>query len=592
MERVDLVIIGAGIYGLTSASTYHRLHPEARILIVEASRFIGGPWASDRSFPGLKTNNLWGMYEHPDFPMDEQTFGVKRGEHIPAEKMLEYLTAFVDWSGVRQFLKLQTRVEVIEKSGEGWTLTCVSESDEGRNKDFNIYTPKIIIAVGNHNKPLTPKYLKSSSFNPLVIHSKDFPNHFHDIVKPSTHTLIIGGSKSSWDIAYACATEPSNTSTATVLIRPSGNGPLWMTPSHVTPLTLWLEKLVFTRFFGFMSPCPWAQMSGIEGWLRSFFQGTWLGRKITGAFWHILGEDAISLNKLDDHPETRKLRPWRSAFEIGNGLSIHNYPTNFYDLVRTGRIKIVIDEVDNLAEGKEVRLKSGDTIQADAVVYATGWQVGNTFKFKPEGLEQELGMPNTRPLDPEHQALIQKTEAELYKGFPFLTERDSSREHHPDPSLRYTQEKQMDQKQQPYRLHRFIAPPAALQDRSIVFAGALLTLGTFSCAYIQSLWITAYFDDTLSAPFSSPENIQAKVYRDTQYCVLRGPTNHGRILPDVVFDTLPYFDLLLRDLGLQGRRKGGVLGVRECVRSYGPQDYRGLLVQWEGRRSEETKKGV
>lgn len=591
MDNADVVIIGAGIYGLTTASTYHRLHPEASILIVDASRSVGGPWAPARSFPGLKTNNLWGMYEHPDFPMHEDTFGVKRGEHIPAEKMLDYVRAFIDWSGIGPFLKLRTRVEVIEKDSDGWSLSCVSEKETGGTTALQIRTPKLIIAVGNHNKPFTPQYPTSPSFKPIVMHSRDFPRHYQNVIKPNTHTLIIGSSKSAWDVAYACATEPSSTSTATVLIRPSGNGPMWMTTSHVTPLTLWLEKLVFTRFFGFMSPCPWAQTSGIEGWLRSFFQGTWLGRKITGAFWHILGEDAIALNKLDNHPETKKLRPWRSAFEVGNALGIHNYPTNFYDLVRNGRVKIVIDEVESLAEGNEVRLKSGDTIQVDAVVCATGWQVGNTFKFKPEGLEQELGMPHTRPLDPKHQALIRATEDQLYTQFPYLKNRDASRKHHPDPSLRYTQELEIDQKQQPYRLYRFIAPPT-LQDRSIAFAGALLNLGTFSCAYIQSLWIAAYFDDALSVPIASPELILSEVYRDSQYCVLRGPTTSGRILPDVVFDSLPYFDLLLHDLGLEGKRKGGLLGVRECVKSYGPEDYRGLLAQWEERRGGEGKKTV
>lgn len=276
MEEADLVIIGAGLFGLTTASTYHRLHPTHRILILDSAPSIGGPWAPQRIFPGLQTNNLWGMYEHPDFPMDEDKFGVKRGEHIPAGKMFDYLTAFVEWADIKQFLRLRTAVEVIEKvqNAEDWILNCTSNSV--RNV---IKTSKLVIAVGTTNKPLLPDYYSTlEHFQPLVIHAKDFHTRFSDIAKAGTHTAIVGSGKSAWDVAYACCQHKD--STATILIRPSGNGPMWMTPTHVTPLGLWLEKLVFTRFFGFMSPCPWAGTTGIEGWMRLFLQKTWLGRKI------------------------------------------------------------------------------------------------------------------------------------------------------------------------------------------------------------------------------------------------------------------------------------------------------------------------
>ena len=135
MEEADLVIIGACIFGLTTAHTYHRLHPSSKILILDSSPSIGGPWAPQRIFPGLKTNNLLGMYEHPDFPMDEQRFRVKRGKHIDAANMFDYITAFVEWADIKQFIRLGTNVETIEKDDEekGWTLRCAPSSlSEGR----------------------------------------------------------------------------------------------------------------------------------------------------------------------------------------------------------------------------------------------------------------------------------------------------------------------------------------------------------------------------------------------------------------------------------------------------------------------------
>lgn len=226
------------------ASTYHQLHPEARILILEGNPSIGGTWASDRIFAGLKTNNLLGMYEHPDFPFDEARFGVKDGEHIPAGKMLEYLQALVEHSGISTFLRLNTKVEEVEKREDGWELECLALAS---GKSFTLKTPKLVLAVGNTNKPKMPKYQTSPAFEAPFIHSRHFPARYEEVVRPGAHTLVIGGGKSALDVAYACASQPN--ATVTMLIRPSGVGPHWIAPSHVTPLGLWLEKLVFTRFF-------------------------------------------------------------------------------------------------------------------------------------------------------------------------------------------------------------------------------------------------------------------------------------------------------------------------------------------------------
>jgi hypothetical protein len=344
--------------------------------------------------------------------MDSDKFGVAKGEHIPAEKVLDYLHAFADDAGISNCILPGTKVETIEKTDEYWVLHC--SWPDGDRIVLSISTAKLIIAVGLVNEPAMPRYPTSPTFAPMVIHSKDFPAHFSDIAKAGKHTLVIGGAKSAWDIAYACATQPS--STVTMLIRPSGNGPVWMSPPYVTPLELWLEKLVFTRFFGFMSPCPWAETSGFEGWVRSFLHGTWLGRKIVGAFWGVLGDDVVQLNKFDGHPETKKLRPWRHAFEIGTGLSILNYPTNFFDLVKEGKIKVLIDEVENCGNGKEVTLRGGQKLSVDAVVCATGWKPSEYQGCSPgrksrDGDPRPLPVPqdarhkqspSSRPLAPSH----------------------------------------------------------------------------------------------------------------------------------------------------------------------------------------------
>ncbi|PHH88866.1 hypothetical protein CDD83_6956 [Cordyceps sp. RAO-2017] len=73
---------------------------------------------------------------------------------------------------------------------------------------------------------------------------------------------------------------------------------------------------------------------------------------IVKLFWKILGNDVMSLNKYDLHPETAKLKPWIGAMFVGNSFSILNYECDFFELVKSGKVKIHIDEIDHLSPGK------------------------------------------------------------------------------------------------------------------------------------------------------------------------------------------------------------------------------------------------
>ncbi len=59
-------------------------------------------------------------------------------------------------------------------------------------------------------------------------------------------------------------------------------------------------------------------------------------------------------------------------------------------------------------------------------------------------------------------------------------------------------------------------------------------------------------------------------------------------ITDFFHDSMPYYDLLLRDLGLRSWRKGwGVLG-EVFGRWYEVKDYRGVVDEWIAMRREGT----
>ena len=109
MQSVDVIVVGAGIGGLCAAKTYKELSPDANILILESVNTsavyqdglgansaqratVGGVWAKQNLYEGIKTNNLVGTYEYSDFPLlGNDKYGVDEGKHIPGRVMYQYL---------------------------------------------------------------------------------------------------------------------------------------------------------------------------------------------------------------------------------------------------------------------------------------------------------------------------------------------------------------------------------------------------------------------------------------------------------------------------------------------------------------------
>lgn len=63
--------------------------------------------------------------------------------------------------------------------------------------------------------------------------------------------------------------------------------------------------------------------------------------------------------------------------------------------------------------------------------------------------------------------------------------------------------------------------------------------------------------------------------------MLRAAGGYGRSAPDLVWDTLPYFDVLLGDLGMRKDVSGGA--GKGMFGGHEPEDWRGCVGKWEER---------
>ncbi|KKY37716.1 putative flavin-binding monooxygenase-like protein [Diaporthe ampelina] len=505
----DMVVVGAGWFGLAAARAYIETHAHERIAVLESAESCGGTWSEARLYPGLKSNNMVGSYEYPDFPMSEDVYGVKEGGHIPGAVLHRYLTDFARKHGVLERIQFHTKVDSVEAlrspesecSGDitGWRLTVTTTVPDSTQRQ--VTTSKLILATGLTSTPNFPRYAGAESFDRPLFHAKDFCRRASEF-KAAEKAVVVGGAKSAYDVAYALV---QGGATVDLVIRPNGHGPVWISPRFVTPLKRRLDTLLNTRCLTWFSPCPWGAEGGHAG-ITGFLHGTRIGRLLVNCFWKVLEGDVLGAIRYDSHPELAKLKPWNSAFWIGSGLSILNYDTPLFDLVKDGRIRVHIDNIDHLEPGK-VALSSGEVLEADGMVCSTGWRKESSIVFT--GLDDAgLGLSQA-PVESERLKLNAQADSDVLTMFPRLQDQ---------PQLRF-QPKEAD----PLRYYRFIVPSTMLKSRNLAFAGMVSTVSTAVCATVQAAWIAAFLDGKLDRIAETPEEVTQEIMLHTQWGKWRYP---------------------------------------------------------------------
>ena len=623
-SHYDVVVVGAGLQGLAAAKTFLQIEPGLNLVILDSAQTVGGTWAKDNLYPGLRSNNLRGTYEYTDFPLTDQS-GVKKEEHIPGEVIHDYFRQYADMHKLSGRMHLGAKVKTAEKIEEGWKLHLeISSPQENEKptaiKDKIVTCTKLIMASGILSSPRPIDIPTQPGFKAPIVNFARFRQEATLLLSDPTiqHVAVVGGSKAAYDAVYLLASHGKRVSW---IIRASGYGPVYMAPPHVNlgPFRCWLEKLTSTRFLTLFSPCVWGQFDGF-GLLRSMLHGTSAGRWLTHKFWTKLTSDLIAQTELERHDELKKLIPDRPVFWYATGLSILNYPTNIQNYITNGQVNIMRRDIRCLEKATGIVFRDGNTLEVDAVVCCTGWQVPPNIKFLPESIHSDLGIPSTALSDSEQDMwskLDQRADLEILNRFPYLASGPrplpTQLSAPGDSTIRHSDSSKVDRlgaNVPRWRLWRGMAPPG-LADRSIVFLGMLLNLQTAVRSEISSLWAYAYLYNRLdnmdlistalseakeSSPSSndicrkerqgSPDSVLYDTALFNRFGRWRYPMGYGAQFPDFVFDGIPYLDLLLRDLGLRSWRKGwGWLGEL-FGGSYGQEDYRGLVQEWLAKEHE------
>ncbi|MFY1679782.1 MULTISPECIES: flavin-containing monooxygenase [unclassified Streptomyces] len=325
-------VIGAGLSGLAVG----RALGERGIdyLCLEKAPDVGGIWrqpAAGERGPGYRTlhlNTARQLTGYSGYPMPEDYPLYPRHDQFAA-----YLGSFARWAGVADRVELGTEVVSVRREPDGvWTVVSRGPDGDERSRRFEF----VIVAAGHHSEPALPDPLPpgADGFTGRILHSLDY----HDGAEFAGRRVVVVGLGAS---AVDIAADLSRHAERTVLSVRRG--------LHIVP------KQLFGMSLDEIADAPWwATMSIAEQ--REFVEQALL----------------VARGRLADYGLPEPDHPiFSSAVTISDEI---------LSRVRHGAVtpRPGIASFD----GDRVVFTDGSAVEADAVVYCTGFRL--SFPFLPD----------------------------------------------------------------------------------------------------------------------------------------------------------------------------------------------------------------
>lgn len=344
--HIDILIVGAGISGIDAA--YHIKHnlPGRSFLMLETQATFGGTWQT-HTYPGIRSDS------------DLYTFGYRWKPWIGApiatrEEILSYLNETLDEQGLRESIRYRHKVRCASWSSEKqlWRVV-VDNLATGESLEYTTNFLWMCQGYYDHDKPYTPEWPGMDRYKGRVIHPQLWPD---DLDYSDMRVLVIGSGATAATIVPAMAGKCKHISMLQrsptyFLPNPNANELADILNTLDIP-DEWTHEIVRKKIL----------LDQEELTRRSVEEPEEVKAELLDAAREILGDDF----DIEKH-FTPSYRPWqqRLAF-IPDGDLFHG--------IRDGLATVVTDEIDTFTE-KGVLLKSGEEIEADLIITATGFNL-------------------------------------------------------------------------------------------------------------------------------------------------------------------------------------------------------------------------
>jgi cation diffusion facilitator CzcD-associated flavoprotein CzcO len=345
-EHFDVLIVGAGISGIGSAYHLSRQCPDRSFVILETQASFGGTWITHR-YPGIRSDS------------DLHTFGYSfkpwTGAPIAtAEEILSYMGKVIEENGLGPHIRYGHRIISARWSSEEnlWTIEAQKTAS---GEPVRITANFLWMCQGyyRHSEGYTPEWRGMKEFAGQIVHPQTWPD---DLDYKGKRVLVIGSGATAATLVPAIADDCAhvtmlqrsptyfragrNAIEIAETLRQLGIDETWI--HEIVRRKILFDQSVFTR--------------------RSFEEPEAVKKELLGAVRAHLGPDY----DIETH-FTPKYRPWRQRIAfIPDG--------DLFKGIKSGKASVVTDEIETFTR-TGVLLKSGQTIEADIIVTATGFNL-------------------------------------------------------------------------------------------------------------------------------------------------------------------------------------------------------------------------
>jgi cation diffusion facilitator CzcD-associated flavoprotein CzcO len=356
LEQVDVVIVGAGLSGV-GAGVHLKMHcPGHSVAILEGRDAIGGTWDLFR-YPGIRSDS------------DMYTLGYQfkpwRAAKAIADgpAILDYVRETAAEHGIDRLIRYRHRVKRAHWSSAAARWTVEAERD---GEIVRIACRFLFLCSGyyRYDAGYTPEFAGRERFAGRIVHPQQWPA---DLDVAGKQVVVIGSG------ATAVTLVPELTKQA----------------AHVTMLQ---------RSPTYVVARP--SVDAIAARLRE-----WLPAKLAYALtrWKNVLWGMFIYNRCMRRPERVKrylISLVRQALPAGFDVQRHFTPRydpwkqrmclvpdgDLFESIRAGRASVVTDTIETFTEGG-IRLASGEELQADLIVTATGLElvVAGGIEFAVDG---------------------------------------------------------------------------------------------------------------------------------------------------------------------------------------------------------------
>jgi monooxygenase len=341
--ETDVIVVGAGISGISAAYYLRRLCADRSFVILEGRSDIGGTWDLFR-YPGVRS----------DSDMHTLGYSFKPWNHDKAiadgPSIMDYLRETIDEFDLRKHMRFSHHVDRSEWSSETGSWSVEATTPQGPST----YRCKFLFVCSGYyrySSGYTPDFPGREDFDGQIVHPQDWPD---DLTTNDKHIVVIG----SGATAVTLVPELAKTAASVTMLQRS--------PTYVVAQPdedVWANRL--RRLLPDKIAYAITRLKNIS---RNEWTYT-ISRSRPDRLRSVLlskVESRLGQTLTAEH-FTPSYDPWDQRLcLVPNG--------DLYDSILDGSVEVVTDTINHF-DAAGIELDSGRHLEADLIVTATGLQL-------------------------------------------------------------------------------------------------------------------------------------------------------------------------------------------------------------------------